>query len=126
MFQSYQQYHSSTQLPHILEELVSTHIRAGYQQRMMMAVAFLDLTAAYDAVYTEGVLYKLLKIIPWESKAKFINNMLCDRKLQVILNEKVSKRTPTRLSTNSIIFYFIHIRHAKRRSTSFIMPTVEL
>lgn len=70
---------------------LTTFIEAGYQDKLKTGVAFIDLTAAFDTVWREGLLFKLQKVIPCQTTARLINNMLCDRKFQVILNETTSR-----------------------------------
>ncbi|KAG5896476.1 hypothetical protein JTB14_005857 [Gonioctena quinquepunctata] len=43
---------------------LTTHIEAGFERGLRTSVAFIDLTAAYDTVWREGLIYKLLRVIP--------------------------------------------------------------
>lgn len=71
---------------------LTTHIEAGFQQQLKTSVAFVDLTAAYDTVWKDGLLYKLMRIIPCRTMNKLINNMLSERYFQVVVGTKISKQ----------------------------------
>lgn len=71
---------------------LTTHIEAGFQKQQKTAVAFVDLTAAYDTVWKEGLLYKLAKIVPCYTTLRLINNMLSDRHFQVNHGNNLSKQ----------------------------------
>lgn len=62
---------------------LTTYIEAGYQRNLKTSVAFIDLSAAYDTVWKDGILYKFLKTIPCKTTARLLNNMLSDRKFRV-------------------------------------------
>lgn len=70
---------------------LTTHIEAGFQKRLKSTVVFVDLTAAYDTVWREGLLYKFLNIIPCSRITSLLNNMLCDRPFQIITGDSKSK-----------------------------------
>lgn len=63
---------------------LTTHIEAGFQKQLKTTVVYVDLTAAYDTVWREGLLYKFLNVIPCSRTASLLNNMLCDRPFQII------------------------------------------
>lgn len=65
---------------------LTTHIEAGYEKMLKTSVAFIDLTAAYDTVWKQGLIFKLLLIIPCQKTAQLINNMLSNRLFQVFMN----------------------------------------
>lgn len=69
----------------------TTHIEVGFQQRLKTAVVYIDLTAAFDTVWREGLLFKLLSIIPCNRIATLLNNMLCDRSFQIITGGSKSR-----------------------------------
>lgn len=69
---------------------LTSHIEAGFQKKYKTSAVFVDLTAAFDTVWREGVIYKLLKSIPCRTIARLVNNMLSDRKFQVCLGEEMS------------------------------------
>lgn len=66
---------------------VTSHIEAGFQQRLKTTVAFVDLTAAYDTVWKDGLLYKLYRTIPCQKLLRIFNNMLRDRTFQIIMGD---------------------------------------
>lgn len=70
---------------------LTTHIEAGFQKELKTTVVFVDLTAAYDTVWREGLLYKFLNVVPCSQIASLLNNMLCDRPFQIITGGSKSK-----------------------------------
>lgn len=70
---------------------LTTHIEAGFERQLKTTAVFVDLTAAYDTVWREGLLYKLLSKIPCTKTVSLINNMLCDRSFQIVMGESKSK-----------------------------------
>lgn len=71
---------------------LTTFIESGYQECLKTTAVFIDLTAAYDTVWREGLLYKFLSVIPSRKLGGLLNNMLSDRKFQVIMNGKASRQ----------------------------------
>jgi exonuclease III len=69
---------------------LTTHIEAGFQKCLKTSVAFVDLTAAYDTVWKQGLLYKLIQVVPCRTTIQLIGNMLSDRKFNVILGSGIS------------------------------------
>lgn len=69
---------------------LTTHIEAGYQKKQKTSVAFIDLSAAYDTVWRQGLLYKLIQIIPCSNIIRLVDNMLAGRAFQVITGEQMS------------------------------------
>ncbi|UYV74730.1 hypothetical protein LAZ67_12000730 [Cordylochernes scorpioides] len=70
---------------------LTTTIEDGFQKKLKTGAVFVDLTAAYDTVWREGLLYKLSKIINCKNIIKLINNFLTNRKITVHLNNKKSR-----------------------------------
>lgn len=70
---------------------MTTLIESGFQRGLKSAAAFVDLTAAYDTVWREGLLFKFAKIIPCQKLMFLLNNMLCNRRFRVFLNGKASR-----------------------------------
>lgn len=54
--------------------------------------AFIDLTAVYDTVWREGLIIKLLRVIPCQTLGKLLNNMLSNRLLKVIIDDAERKQ----------------------------------
>lgn len=44
---------------------LTNHIEAGFQRQLKTGIVFVDLTAAYDTVWKKGLLYKLIKAVPY-------------------------------------------------------------
>lgn len=70
---------------------LTTNIEAGFQRRLKTGMAFLDLSAAYDTVWKNGLLYKLYSVIKDNKIMKLLDHMLSNRYLRVFLGEKSSK-----------------------------------
>ncbi|KAI5730977.1 hypothetical protein M8J77_002861 [Diaphorina citri] len=70
----------------------TTLIEAGFQKKLKTSVALIDLSAAYDTVWREGLLFKLLQVIPCQKIMLLINNMLANRTFQLILGDSTSSK----------------------------------
>lgn len=71
---------------------LTTYIEAGYQRKLKTSVAFIDLTAAYDTVWKDGLLYKFLKTVPCRITARLLNTMLSQRQFRVHKGKAVSSQ----------------------------------
>lgn len=71
---------------------LTTYIESGFEKMLKTSVSFIDLTAAYDTVWRQGLIYKLLKIIPCRKTAHIINNMLTNRMYQVFMSDEKSDK----------------------------------
>ncbi|KAI5726259.1 hypothetical protein M8J77_025912 [Diaphorina citri] len=69
---------------------LTTYIEAGYQLKLKTSVAFIDLSAAFDTVWREGLLFKFLKTIPCMKTLKLLNNMLSNRNFRIIMGDQMS------------------------------------
>jgi len=70
---------------------LTAFIEIGYQKKLKTSVAFMDLSAAYDTVWRQGLMYKLTKTINCRNTVELINNMLTNRLLRVFLDSKGSR-----------------------------------
>src|SRR5699024_2134815 len=70
---------------------LTTNIEAGFQKRLKTGVALLDLTAAYDTVWKDGLIHKLYKVVPCKRIVRLIESMLTNRRFRVFIGEKSSK-----------------------------------
>jgi len=68
----------------------SHHIEAEFQKKLKTSAVFIDLSAAYDTVWKEGMIYNLLRIIPCKLTARLIDSMLNDRVFQVVMGSDIS------------------------------------
>lgn len=66
---------------------LTTHMEAGFQKKLKTSVAFIDLSAAYDTVWRQGLICKLLRVIPCNKLATLIDSMLTDRSFKVIMGD---------------------------------------
>jgi hypothetical protein len=64
---------------------LTTYIETGYEKNLKTSAAFIDLSAAYDTVWRQGLIYKLARVIPSQKLINLINNMLAGRTYQVII-----------------------------------------
>lgn len=70
---------------------LTTFIEAGFQNKEKTSAAFIDLTAAYDTVWKDGLILKLLNTIPCRKICNLIRNMLSNRTFRVTLGNIQSK-----------------------------------
>lgn len=70
---------------------LTTHIEAGFQRKLKSSAAFVDLSAAYDTVWREGLLFKFLRVIPCLKMMRLLNNMLANRSFQVCMADSMSR-----------------------------------
>lgn len=84
---------------------LTSHIEAGFQLKMKTSVAFIDLSAAYDTVWREGLIYKFIKVIPCKKTAQLIDNMLSNRNFKVIMGDSISntKKLNNGLAQGSVL-----------------------
>lgn len=59
--------------------------------KLKSSVSFIYLSAAYDTVWREGLLYKFLKVIPCLRTMRLLNNMISNRSFQVCMSDSISK-----------------------------------
>jgi hypothetical protein len=65
---------------------LTTHIEAGFQLQL-----FVDLIAAYDIVWREGLMIKFLETVPCLKLFNLLNNMLSNRYFQVFFGDQSSR-----------------------------------
>lgn len=70
---------------------LTTFLEMVYQKKLKTSVTFVDLSAAYDTVWRQGLIYRLTKTINCRKIVELINNMLTNRLLRVLLYSKGSK-----------------------------------
>lgn len=63
---------------------LTSFIENGFQKMMKTSAVFI---AAYDTVWRDGLMYKLLKVIPCRKMCGLINNMLSYRLFKVYLGD---------------------------------------
>lgn len=68
---------------------LTNHIELGYQKGLKTGLVLIDLTAAYDTVWKQGILYKLISVIPCLEICDLVCNMLSDRMFQILLNRRI-------------------------------------
>jgi len=74
---------------------LTTFIENGFQQNLKTGTDFLDLTAAYDTVWTTGLLYKLSKsMLYWFTRV--VSLLLRDRRFRVHMGNDTSSWRPQR------------------------------
>jgi hypothetical protein len=70
---------------------LTTYVEDGFQKGKKTGAAFLDLTAAYDTVWRQGLLFKFIRIIPCRTLVNLLNNMLSNRHFQVFAGDDMRK-----------------------------------
>ncbi|XP_063634857.1 uncharacterized protein LOC134805492 [Cydia splendana] len=70
---------------------LTTHIEKGSDRNMKASAVFIDLTAAYDTVWRQGLLLKLLKIVPCIKIYRLLESALSNRPYRVHLGECASQ-----------------------------------
>lgn len=70
---------------------LTSFIEAGYQEGKKTSVAFIDLTAAYDTVWLDGLILKIRKTIRCAKITRLLENMLRNRYFKVTLGHTTSK-----------------------------------
>ena len=70
---------------------LTSFIETGFDKRQKTGVVLIDLSAAYDTVWTGGLMLKLAKIIPCQKTLKLFSRMLGTRHFHVILGGSQSK-----------------------------------
>ena len=73
-----------------------TYVERGFQEKLKTGAVFLDLTAAYDTVWIDGLVTKLTRIIKCKHTLKLFKNLLTNRKNRVVMNGKQSRRVSLR------------------------------
>jgi hypothetical protein len=71
---------------------LTTNIEDGFEKGLKSAAVFIDLTAAYDTVWHEGLITKLLRFIPCKTISGIINSVLSNRLFTVIIGNSKSKQ----------------------------------
>jgi hypothetical protein len=66
---------------------IMTHIEAGFQHQLKTGAVFVDLTAAYDTVWREGLVINFLEDVPCLKLFNLLNNMLSNRYFQVFFGD---------------------------------------
>lgn len=74
--------------------LLTTNIEDGLEKFLKSAAVFIDLTAAYDTVWRDGLITKLLIHIPCKPIIGIINGMLSNRFITVVIGDRKSKQKP--------------------------------
>lgn len=69
---------------------LTTHIEAGFEDKIKTALVLVDLSSAFDTVWRKRVLYKLAKIIRCKKTVDLITSMISNRILQVTIGGRKS------------------------------------
>jgi hypothetical protein len=72
---------------------LTTHIEAGFQHHLKTGAVFVDMTAAYDTVWKEGLMINFLEAVPCLKLFNLLNNMLSNCYFQVFLGDQSSDQT---------------------------------
>jgi hypothetical protein len=55
---------------------LTTHIEAGFQHQLKAGVVFVDLSAAFDTKWRDGIMLKFMRTVPCANISNLLNNML--------------------------------------------------
>jgi hypothetical protein len=70
---------------------LTSYIESGFQKRLKTGVVFVDLTAAYDTVWKDGLIHKLYNVIPCGKMVSLLEDMLSNGQFRVFVENKSSK-----------------------------------
>ena len=71
---------------------LTSYIEMGFERKQKTGAVFIDLSAAYDTVWHQGLMYKLAKCLPCKRILKLLNKMSGSRIYHVCLGDKISKK----------------------------------
>jgi hypothetical protein len=74
-------------IQHLIDEFVprsctekvlalTSHIEAGFQRKLKTGMVFIDFTAAYDTLWTDGSMFKFMRVVPCAKLSNLLNNMV--------------------------------------------------
>ncbi|CAK1602282.1 unnamed protein product [Parnassius mnemosyne] len=84
---------------------LTTYIEAGFQKKLKTVAVLIDLSAAYDTVWRQGLVYKLMKAVSCRKMVGLLNSMLSNREFMVFLgdNESRTKKLNNGLPQGSVL-----------------------
>jgi retron-type reverse transcriptase len=78
---------------------LTSHIEKGYNDKNKSGAAFIDLSAVYDTVWKDGLLWKLSNIIKCPRLVQYFKTTLGNRNFRVHLGNQISR---TRILNNGL------------------------
>lgn len=77
----------------LLEQVLAltSHVEAGFERKERTGTVLIDLSAAYDTVWTDGLKMKLARTIRCRKTLKLLDQMIGPRKFHVVLGGTTSK-----------------------------------
>jgi hypothetical protein len=91
MYGLYKIIQQATRVTYDSATLITSYIESGFQKRLKTGVVFVDLTAAYDTVWEDGLIHKLYNVIPCGKMVSLLEDMLSNRQFRVFVEDKSSK-----------------------------------
>jgi hypothetical protein len=70
---------------------LTTYIEADFQRQLKTGVVFVDLSAAYDTVWRDGLMFTFMRTVPCAKISNLLNNTLANRFVQVFLGNESSR-----------------------------------
>lgn len=64
-------------------QVLSLTTVAGFLSKLKISAVIIDLSEAYNTIWRQDLIFKLIQVIPCLTTATLINTMLSSRKLQV-------------------------------------------
>jgi len=100
----------------LLEQVLAltSHVEAGFERKEKTCMVLIDLSAAYDTVWTDGLKMKLARTIRCRKTLKLLDQMIGPRKFHVVLDGTTSKTkrikewSATRISSGSCTFQYLY------------------
>lgn len=73
---------------------ITEHINTVYEKHRHTGAVFIDISKAFDKVWHDGLLYKLMSINTPSSLFNIINSFLLNRQFSVKINDNISDLKP--------------------------------
>ena len=70
---------------------LTTHIEAGFENKLKTALALIDLSSAYDTIWRMGFMWKFYLVIRCKKLGHLVNAMLSNRIFRVFINNRSSR-----------------------------------
>jgi hypothetical protein len=61
---------------------LTSHIETGFERKLKTGTIFIDLTAAYDTVWRDGLMLNFMRVVSCSKISRLLNNMLSNRYFQ--------------------------------------------
>jgi hypothetical protein len=69
---------------------LTKHIETGFQRQLKSGALFVELTAAYDTVWRDELMLKLMSAVPCSKLYSLLDNMLVNGDFHVFQRKKIA------------------------------------